>query len=279
MVKAELFGKKLKSPLIMASGVFGYGDEYDFIDLGPIAAFCTKGLSLKPRDGNPMPRIWETEAGIINSVGLQNIGVNRFLEEKLPKVSGLPMEIITNFFGNTVEEYVEAASILSGRKGIFALEMNISCPNVKSGGISFGQDPHTVEKLTKAVKKVVDKPLIVKLTPNVTSISDIALAAEAGGADSVSLINTVKAMAIDVKTGKPVISGGLSGRAIKPIALKAVYDVSRAVKIPVIGIGGIYTAEDVIEFIIAGAKAVQIGTAIFSNPNVAADIYRGLMDK
>lgn len=280
MKNIKLFGETLQSPLIPASGVFGYGDEYDFIDYKYIGAFVTKGLSLKPREGNPTPRLTEVYGGMLNSVGLQNIGVEKFISEKLPIISKLKPKIIVNFFGNSEEEFLELAKILSDCPEIFALEMNVSCPNVKKACISFGQDPIALNQLTKKVKEVCNKPLIVKLTPNVTDITEIAKAAVDAGADALSLINTVKAMAIDIKTGKPVlasIQGGLSGRAIKPIAIRAVYDVANTVQVPIIGLGGIYTAEDVLEFFLAGATAVQIGTAMFTDPNICETIYKDLL--
>jgi dihydroorotate dehydrogenase (NAD+) catalytic subunit len=276
----KLFGETLRTPLIPASGVFGYGDEYDFTDYKYIGAFVTKGLSLKPREGNPTPRVTEVYASMLNSIGLQNIGAEKFISEKLPVISKLGTKIIVNFFGNTEEEYVELARLLCKEKSIFALEMNVSCPNVKKACISFGQDPQALESLTQKVKNVCDKPLIVKLTPNVTDIVEVAKAAEKGGADALSMINTVKGMAIDINTKKPLLaatSGGLSGRAIKPIAIRAVYDVAQSgIKLPIIGMGGISNYEDVLEFMIAGATVVQIGTAIFTNPNICQEICFGL---
>lgn len=279
-IKTRLFGTELRTPLIPASGVWGYGDEYDFVNNDYIGAFSTKGLSVKPREGNPVPRIAETECGVLNSVGLQNVGIKCFIEEKMPKIKDLGPKIIVNFFGNTEEEYIEAARLLGEVKEVFALEMNVSCPNVKTGGISFGQEPKMIEKLTSEVKKQSSKPLIVKLTPNVTDLPTIAKAAEAGGADAVSLINTVRGMSIDLKTGRPSLAtpiGGYSGKGIKPIAVRAVYETAKAVKLPVIGIGGIYTAEDVLEFMMAGAAAVQIGSAVFSDPNVCELISKDLI--
>lgn len=280
-ISVKLFGQKLNTPLIVASGTFGYGDEYDFIDTASIGAFCTKGLSLDPREGNPTPRIVETEYGMINSVGLQNVGVKRFLEEKLPEIKKLNMKVIVNFFGNTEQEYLRLAEMLDGVKEVFALEMNVSCPNVEKCGLAFGQDPKTLSRITAAVKSKTSKPLIVKLTPNVTDITEIAKAAEGAGADAVSMINTIKAMAIDIKTGKPIlgnITGGLSGKAVKPVAVRCVYETAKAIKIPIIGLGGIYTAEDVIEFFMAGASAVQVGSAIFSDPDVCKKICSDLKD-
>ena len=280
-IKVKLFKETLTTPLIPASGVFGYGDEYDFIQRGSIGAFVTKGLSLEPKEGNPTPRIAETACGIMNSVGLQNIGIKSFVNEKLPEIKKLKMKIIVNFFGNTDEEYVGVAELLDRQKDIFALEMNVSCPNVKTGGIAFGQDPDLIERLTKAVRKVTKKPLIVKLTPNVTSIPEIASAAEDGGADAISLINTVTALKIDINTRKSALgagTGGLSGRAIKPIAVRAVYEAAKTVKIPIIGMGGIYTAEDALEFIMAGATALQVGSAIFYEPDICSIICKDLKD-
>ena len=280
-IKVKLFKETLTTPLIPASGVFGYGDEYDFIQRGSIGAFVTKGLSLEPKEGNPTPRIAETACDIMNSVGLQNIGIKSFVNEKLPEIKKLKMKIIVNFFGNTDEEYVGVAELLDRQKDIFALEMNVSCPNVKTGGIAFGQDPDLIERLTKAVRKVTKKPLIVKLTPNVTSIPEIASAAEDGGADAISLINTVTALKIDINTRKSALgagTGGLSGRAIKPIAVRAVYEAAKTVKIPIIGMGGIYTAEDALEFIMAGATALQVGSAIFYEPDICSIICKDLKD-
>lgn len=279
-LSVKLFGERLKSPLIMASGTFGYGNEYDFIDTTPIAAFVTKGLSIGPKDGNLVPRITETCSGVLNSVGLQNVGIKAFIEDKVPEIKTLPMKIIVNFFGNTEDEYIKAARSLDSVEEVFALEMNVSCPNVNKGGIAFGQDPELIKSLTVKVKKATSKPLIVKLTPNVSSIPDIAKAAENGGANAISLINTVKAMAIDIRTGKPVIGnimGGLSGKAIKPIAVRAVYEAAKTVSIPVIGMGGISTADDVVEFMMAGASLVQIGSAVFFDPNVCSKIHEGLV--
>lgn len=278
-IKVKLFGQELNTPLIPASGVWGYGDEYDFVDQSSLGAFVTKGLSAKPRQGNPVPRIAETECGVLNSVGLQNVGIECFIQEKLPKVKDLGTKIIVNFFGNTEDEYLEAVKMLSNSPEIFALEMNVSCPNVKTGGIAFGQDPSMIKSLTQSVKKHCSKPLIVKLTPNVANIPLIAKAAEQGGADAVSLINTVRGMSIDIKTGRPSLAtpiGGYSGKGIKPIAVRAVYETAKEIKIPIIGIGGIYTADDVIEFLMAGASAVQIGSAIFLDPNICNNIVKDL---
>ena len=279
-LSVKLFEETLKNPLIMASGVFGYGDEYDFINMDAIAGFVTKGLSINPKEGNATPRVIETASGIINSVGLQNIGIKEFISNKIPEIKNKKSKVIANFFGDYDEEYLEAAELLDQVPELFALEMNISCPNVKKGGLACGQDPQMVHKLTSEVKKRIKKPLIVKLTPNVTDIAAIAKAAEDGGADAVSLINTIKAIKIDIKTGKPMLGncmGGLSGRAIKPVAVRAVYEVANAVKIPIIGMGGIFNAEDVIEFIMAGASCVQIGSAVFYDPNICEKINNELL--
>jgi len=275
----ELFNQKLKNPLLIASGIFGYGNEYEFVDYSNIGGFCTKGISLKSKNGNATPRIAETEAGMLNAVGLQNVGIDEFINSKIPDIKNTEPKIIANFFGNTDEEYIEVAQKLNDVKELFALEMNISCPNVKLGGITFGQDAKLIYELTSKVKKQISKPLIVKLTPNVTSVPDMAKAAQDAGADALSLINTVRGMKIDVNTGKPILAnkiGGYSGTGIKPIAVRIVYECAETVKIPIIGIGGIYTAEDVIEFIMAGATAVQIGTAFFKNPDVCKNIVADL---
>jgi dihydroorotate dehydrogenase (NAD+) catalytic subunit len=280
-ISINLFNKRLLTPLIPASGVYGYGEEYDFIDTLALGAFCTKGLSIKPKDGNPVPRIAEVSDGVINSVGLQNKGIDKFIEEEYPKIKKLKQNVIVNFFGNTKEEYIEASKKLDSLEDIFALEMNVSCPNVKEGGIGFGQDEKDLEDLTREVKKNIKKPLIVKLTPNVTDITKIALAAKRGGADAVSLINTVKAMKIDINSGKPILAnkiGGLSGPAIKPIAIRCVYEVAKKVKIPIIGMGGITKGSDVIEFLMAGATCVQVGAGLFNNPNILSKIRNEIID-
>ncbi|MDI7258738.1 MAG: dihydroorotate dehydrogenase [Thermodesulfobacteriota bacterium] len=271
---------KLKNPVITASGTFGYGQEYEeFLDLSELGAIIPKGISLKPMAGNPPPRIFETNGGILNSIGLQNPGLQDFVREKLPYLNKIKTDLIINFFGNTQKEYVELAKRLDSLPGISGLEMNISCPNVKHGGIVFGSDPRMTYRLVSAVRKSSKLPFIVKLSPNVTDISAIAKSAEEGGADAVSLINTFKAMAINIITKKPELGnvmGGLSGPAIKPIAVRMVWEVSQAVKIPVIGIGGIIKAEDAIEFILAGASAIQIGTANLINPGTGIEVISGL---
>lgn len=271
---------KLKNPVMVASGTFGYGREFeDFMDLGRLGAVIPKGISLNPMPGNPPPRIFETRGGMINSIGLQNPGLREFLEEKLPYLKGLNTHLIINFFGNSQKEYIRLAGALDGVSGISALEMNVSCPNVACGGIVFGSDPKMTRRLVSAVRKTTGLPLIVKLSPNVTDITATARAAEEGGADAVSLVNTFRAMAINIYTRKPELGnviGGLSGPAIKPIAVRMVWEVYRAVKIPVIGIGGITTGEDAIEFILAGASAVQIGTANLINPDTGIEVIEGI---
>ncbi len=272
-LKVRIGALELKNPIISASGTFGYGLEFaDMMDIKKIGAFCTKGLSLKSRAGNQMPRICETPCGMINSIGLENVGIDAFEAEKLPKIRQAGATVIANFFGDTEADYVEAARRLAAMDGVHALEMNVSCPNVDKGGIEFGGDPVFLEKLTAAVKKVCPgKPLIVKLSPNVADIRPFAAAVENGGGDAISAINTLKGMSIDVKTRRPKIKrvfGGLSGPAIKPVALKMVYECVKTVEIPVIGIGGIGSLDDALEFLIAGASAVQVGTMNFVEPAI-----------
>jgi len=271
---------ELKNPVIAASGTFGYGQEFEnFMDLSQLGAIIPKGISLKPMPGNPPPRIFETNGGILNSIGLQNPGFQAFAKEKLPYLKKIKTNLIINFFGNTQKEYVQLARRLDDLPGVSGLEMNISCPNVKQGGIIFGSDHRMTYRLVSEVRKSIQRPLIVKLSPNVTDISAIARSAEEGGADAVSLVNTFRAIAINIYSKKPELGnifGGLSGPAIKPIALRMVWEVSQAVKIPVIGIGGIMKAEDAIEFILAGASAIQIGTANLINPRTGIEVIRGL---
>jgi dihydroorotate dehydrogenase (NAD+) catalytic subunit len=270
----------LKNPVIVSSGTFGFGQEFeDFFDLNQLGALIPKGISLRPMEGNPPPRIFETEGGMLNSIGLQNPGVEAFIKNKLPYYQGLNTPLIINIFGNTREEYVELARRFDHVPGISALEMNISCPNVKRGGIVFGTDPNMSSRLVRAVRKVTDLTLIVKLSPNVTDIALMAKRVVEGGADVVSLVNTFKAMALNVHTRKPELGniiGGLSGPAIKPIALRMVWEVSQAVQVPVIGMGGIMNAEDAIEFILVGASAVQIGTANLINPTTGIEVIEGI---
>ncbi|RLB73265.1 MAG: dihydroorotate dehydrogenase [Deltaproteobacteria bacterium] len=276
----EIAGIKLKNPVMPASGTFGYGQEYaPYVDLNQLGAVVTKGLSLNPKAGNNTPRTCETVSGMLNAIGLQNVGVDAFIHDKLPFLQQFDSPVIVNFFGNTQEEYGEVAARLNDVPGVAALEMNISCPNVKHGGIIFGTDPEAAFSVISLVRKRTNKPLIVKLTPNVTDIQILARAAEDAGADVLSLINTLTGMAVDVKTRKPRLAntiGGLSGPAIRPIAVRLVHQVVQAVQIPVIGIGGISRAMDALEFLIVGAKAVQVGTANFVDPNAMTTIIAGL---
>lgn len=266
----------LKNPVMTASGTFGYGEEYaDYLDLNRLGGVIVKGLSLEPREGNPPPRIIETASGMLNAVGLQNVGVRAFVDEKLPALRGIDSTVIANIFGESIEEYVRVAEILNDAEGVAAIEVNISCPNVKKGGVTFGSDPLIAGEVTREIKKVSLLPLIVKLTPNVTDITKIARSVEAAGADAVSLINTLTGMSIDIEKRIPHlknITGGLSGPAIRPVALRMVWETVNAVSIPVIGVGGIMNASDALEFLIAGARAVQIGTANFIDPSVAANV-------
>jgi dihydroorotate dehydrogenase (NAD+) catalytic subunit len=271
---------KLKNPVMVASGTFGFGEEYqDFMELDRLGAIIPKGISLKPMVGNLPPRIFETEGGILNSIGLQNPGFHEFVKDKLPFLTKIRTHLIVNFFGNTQKQYIELAGCLNDVPGISGLEMNISCPNVKQGGSAFCSDPKMTCRLVRAVRKSTQLPLIVKLSPNVTEIDALAKIAEDEGADAVSLVNTFKAMAINIHSRKPELGniiGGLSGPAIKPIALRMVWEVSQRVKIPVIGMGGIVKAEDAIEFILAGASAIQIGTANLFNPQTSTDVIQGI---
>lgn len=263
-----------------ASGTFGYGLEYaDLVDLGQLGGIIVKGTTLQPREGNPYPRMAETPQGMLNCVGLQNKGVDYFCEHIYPQVQSLPTQVIVNVSGNSPEDYAECARCINELEHIPAIELNISCPNVKHGGMAFGTSPEGAASVVKAVRAVYDKTLIVKLSPNVTSITDIALAAEAEGADAVSLINTLMGMAIDAEKRKRVLSigtGGLSGPCVKPVALRMVWQVARAVHIPVIGLGGISNAVDAVEFLLAGASAVEIGTANFVDPTISAQVAQGI---
>lgn len=271
---------KLKNPVMTASGTFGYGPEYaEFIDLNRLGAIVVKGLSLEPKEGNPPPRIVETASGMLNSIGLQNVGITAFIKDKLPFLRRFATPVIVNFFGDSLDEYAEAAARLEGVDGIHALEMNISCPNKQAGWSVFGTDPAVTCEVVTAVRKKTTLPLIVKLSPNVTDIALMARVAEESGADALSLINTLTGMAIDVRTRRPKLAnirGGLSGPAIKPVAVRMVYDVYKAVKIPLIGMGGIMQAEDALEFMLAGATAVAVGTANFINPGVTMEILGGM---
>ncbi|MDA3832355.1 MAG: dihydroorotate dehydrogenase [Spirochaetales bacterium] len=273
-------GIELKNPVMTASGTFGYASEFDgFVDLSQLGAIIVKGLSLKPSMGNPPPRIVETPCGMLNAIGLENVGLASFVKEKLLFLKQLSTPVFINIYGKDIREYTELASRINDIEEIAGIEVNISCPNVKAGGVAFGTDPETACKVVKAVRDNTDKPLMVKLTPNVTDITLIARSVEDAGADSISLINTITGMAINIETRLPKlanITGGLSGPAIKPIALRMVWQVVQTVKIPVIGVGGIITPEDALEFLIAGAVAVQIGTANFINPRATIDIIEGI---
>lgn len=270
----------LKNPVMTASGTFGYGQEFaSVVNLPALGAIVVKGISLTPRQGNPPPRVAETPCGMLNAIGLENVGVEAFIEEKLPFLLGINVPVVVNILGDTLEEYGELAQRLDGVQGVSALEVNISCPNVKQGGVVFGTDPHMARAVTEAVCRNTALPVIVKLSPNVMDIRPLALAAQEGGAAAVSLINTLLGMAIDSKTRRPRLAnivGGLSGPAIKPVALRMVWQVAAAVRIPVIGIGGIASATDAIEFLLAGASAIQVGTANFVNPMATMDILDGL---
>jgi len=276
----EVAGLRMKNPVMPASGTFGYGEEFaPYLDLNRLGAIVTKGLSLRPRAGNPTPRICETVSGMLNAIGLQNVGVDAFIEHKMPFLREINTPVIANFFGNTLEEYGEVARRLNEIPELAAVELNISCPNVKQGGIVFGTDPQAAHQAVDVVRKNLDKPLIVKLTPNVTDITVIARAVADAGADAVSCINTLTGMSIDVRRRKPRIAnrtGGLSGPAIRPIAVRMVHQVVQAVDIPVIGVGGISSAEDALEFLIAGAQAVQVGTANFVDPDAMQQVIDGL---
>src|SRR5574344_2868767 len=273
---------ELKNPVITASGTFGYGDEYaDFMDISKLGAIIVKGTTLNNREGNPYPRMAETPSGMLNAVGLQNKGVDYFVDNIYPKVITIGCPIIVNVSGSCIDDYVQTAQIINTLEDIPAIELNISCPNVKQGGMAFGVNAKSAEKVVSAVRKVYDKTLIVKLSPNVTDVTEIAKAVEAAGADSVSLINTILGMAIDAEKRKPVLStvtGGLSGPAVKPVALRMVWQTAQAVKIPIIGLGGISCATDAIEVLLAGASAVQIGTANFVDPSISEKVILGIAD-
>ncbi len=279
-LKVSLGAFDLKNPVLTASGTFGYGQEYSsVVDLNRLGGVVVKGLSLEPRAGNPPPRIVETPCGMLNAIGLANIGVESFLEERLLWLRGLDTAVIVNIYGHTIDEYGELAARLKGVAGITAVEVNISCPNVAQGGMAFGTDPDISARVTERVLERGDKPVIVKLSPNVTDIRVVARAVEKAGADAISLINTLTGMAIDIERRLPKLanlSGGLSGPAIRPVALYMVYQVVKTVGIPVIGVGGIMDYRDALEFLIAGARAIQVGTASFVNPRATLDIIDGL---
>jgi dihydroorotate dehydrogenase (NAD+) catalytic subunit len=275
-LSVDIAGIKLRNPVMTASGTFGYGREFsDYMDLESIGAIITKGLSLRPKAGNRTPRIIETPGGMLNAIGLQNVGIEAFIGEKLPFLRTVNTPVITNIYGNTPEDYAELGRRIDRIPEVAGLEINISCPNVKHGGIVFGTDPKAAFEVVNLVRESTIKPVIVKLSPNVTDIVEMAHAAVEAGADAISLINTLTGMAIDLKRRRPVlanITGGLSGPAIKPVALRMVWQVARAVKVPVIGIGGIMSGLDALEFIVAGATAIQVGTANFLNPAASQDI-------
>ena len=281
-LSVEVAGVRFQTPLIAASGTFGYGTEYvELSDYGAIGGIAVKGLYLNPRGGCAPPRIWETPSGMLNAIGLQEVGIERFVSEKMPKLRELDTRVLVNICGSSLEEYAELAKILDDVDGVDAIEMNISCPNVHEGGILFGCDPDMAARVTEAVRKQTRLPVIPKLSPNVTDIGVVAKRVEAAGADALSLINTMPAMAIDVETRKPRLAnivGGLSGPALRPIAVRLVYQAAQSVEIPLIGIGGITSHEDALEFILAGASAVQIGTMSFVDPSVWGRTRDGLSD-
>ncbi len=282
MLAVKVHNLTLKNPVMTASGTFGYGEEFaDFVDLNRLGGFIVKGTTGEHREGNPYPRMAETPSGMLNAVGLQNGGVKKFCSEVYHRIKDLDTNIIVNVSGSSIEEYCDVASQIDALDRIPAIELNISCPNVKKGGMGFGTNPEMAAQVVSEVRKVYHKTLIVKLTPNVTSIVDIAKAVEAAGADSVSLINTMLGMAIDVERRRPYLStitGGLSGPCVKPVAVRMVWQVAHAVQIPVIGLGGIASASDALEFLMAGAKAIQVGTANFIDPAVTMKIVDGLED-
>ncbi|MGG0029452.1 dihydroorotate dehydrogenase [Bacillus safensis subsp. osmophilus] len=280
MLNVELPGLSLKNPIIPASGCFGFGREFaSLYDLSVLGGIMIKATTLEPRFGNPTPRVAETGAGMLNAIGLQNPGLKGVLENELPWLEQFDTPIIANVAGSQVDDYVEVAKQISQAKNVHALELNISCPNVKTGGIAFGTDSNMAASLTKAVKEVSSVPVYVKLSPNVANIVEIAQAIEAAGADGLTMINTLIGMRLDLKTGKPILAnktGGLSGPAVKPVAVRMVHEVSQAVSIPIIGMGGVQSAEDVLEFLLAGASAVAVGTANFVNPFICPEIIEEL---
>ena len=279
-LKVDIGGLQLQNPVLTASGTFGYAREFEhLVDLNRLGGIIVKGLSLAPTGGNPPPRIAETPCGMLNAIGLENVGIETFVAEKLPFLQTLTPPIIANIYGKLEDEYTQLAARIEDVEAIAGIEVNISCPNVKAGGMAFGVDPQAAFSVVQAVRKQTGKCLIVKLSPNVTDITQIARAAEDAGADCISLINTLTAMSVDIETRRPRlanITGGLSGPAIKPVALRMVWQVARIAKVPVIGIGGIMSAEDALEFFIAGASAVQVGTANFVNPHATTDIIDGV---
>lgn len=276
----SLFGVPLKTPILAASGTFAYGVEFEgLLDWGWLGGIVVKGLSREPIAGNPPPRLWETEGGMMNSIGLQNIGVRAFVKDKLPGLAGSGCAVFANVFGYQMEDYTEVVRVLEDAEGLAGYELNVSCPNTKHGGVQFGADPGMLGEVVRAVRAVAKRPLMVKLSPNVAKIEPLARAAEEAGADGISLVNTFMALAIDARTRKPRIGagfGGLSGPAIKPIALRMVHEAWRAVKIPVVGLGGVASGEDAAEFLIAGATAVEVGTASFWDPRSCERIAKEL---
>lgn len=279
-LSVDIGGLKIKNPVMTASGTFGYASEFkDLVDLNRLGAVIVKGLSLSPSKGNPPPRIVETPCGMLNAIGLENVGVEAFINRKIPFLEKLSCPTIANIYGKTIDEYARLTHILDDVEAVRCIEVNISCPNVKEGGIAFGSDPLSAHNVVKAVRKKTAKPVMVKLSPNVTDITVMAKSVEDAGADSLSVINTITGMAIDVETKRPKlanITGGLSGPAIKPVALRMVWQTAQCVSIPVIGVGGIMNAADALEFIIAGATAVQVGTANFINAGATTDIIEGM---
>jgi dihydroorotate dehydrogenase (NAD+) catalytic subunit len=279
-MQVDIGGLIIKNPVMTASGTFGYGEEYaPYLDIRRLGAIIAKGMSLEPRAGNRPPRIMETPCGMLNAIGLENPGVHAFIKEKLPFLKKFDVPVIANVFAETIDDFKKVTELLSEAKEVAGLEINISCPNVKKGGIIFGSDPDMAHSVTREVKRLTDLPVIIKLTPNVTDICLIAESVEEGGADAISLINTLTGMSVDIERRIPHlanVTGGLSGPAIKPVALRMVWQVAKRVKIPVIGIGGIANASDALEFLIVGARAVQVGTANFINPCVTLDIIDGI---
>ena len=279
-LSVKIRNKTLPNPVGVASGTFGYGEEYaPLTDLDSLGALYTKAVTVEPRPGNPLPRLVETPAGMINSIGLANVGVKRFLSEKIPYLKTLKCAVVLNVAGSTEEEYAEVINRVDDQDALWGYEVNISCPNVKHGGLAFGTDPVQVERLTASLRKLTDKPIIMKLTPNVTDITVVAKAAEAGGADAISAINTVTGMVVDINKKKPAIpaaTGGMSGPAIRPVGVAAVWKISNAVNIPVIGLGGIMSWEHAVEYFLAGADAIQIGTGNFINPDASGDVLSGI---
>lgn len=281
-LEVNVAGVRMRTPVMVASGTFGYGSEYvDFVDLNQLGAIVVKGITSEPWPGNPMQRIIETPSGMLNAIGLQNVGVDGFISEKLPYLRDFDVPVVVNVCGETLEEYCEVTEKLDAAEGVAAIELNVSCPNLDCGGMSFGVDSRLASELVTEVRKRTGLPLLVKLSPNVTDIAEIARAIEDAGADGLSVINTLLGMAIDAKTRRPQLAnltGGLSGPAIKPIALRMVWQVYNAVKIPIVGMGGIMTGEDAVEFFIAGASAVAVGTANFVNPRASLDVTDGIRE-